>query len=120
MATKYPRGKIEFHQKDILENLDAFYDALYDSNLVLEELSLEDTFNEIRELVARSIAQPPTGEGWYRVDGKNGACPRCPCCGAQVKIPTGKRYQWGVKAIRDQHCSKCGQKIDWTEYLKKF
>ena len=113
MTTKYPRGKIEFHQKDILENLDVFYDALEDSNLVLEELSLEDTFNELRELVARSTPQKFVGEGWYRPDGKNGSCPRCPCCGANVKVPVGKK-------MRDQYCSKCGQKIDWSEHLKRF
>ena len=112
MSKKYPRGEIVFHAKELLENLEAFHDALEDSNLELEKLSFNDTFSELKELIARITAAKPNGNGINPNDW-SWACPRCPCCGACVKIPVGPK-------LRDKHCSKCGQLIDWDYFLRCY
>lgn len=106
MTNKYPRGKIKLHPKEILENLDAFQDTLDDSNLCLENLSLKDTFSELKEILIRFIPQKPDGE-W--IAGREGySCPRCPCCGSRVRSGNGTQ-----NTVRDDRCRKCGQLIEW-------
>lgn len=109
--SKYPRGKREFHPYDVITNLDAFKDALEDCNLCLEELNLDATFDELREIVSRFIPQKPDGN-W--IAGRDGySCPRCPCCGARIRSGTGSS-----SFVRDDRCRKCGQLIDWSDIKK--
>ena len=108
MSKKYPRGEIVFHAKELLENLEAFHDVLEDSNLELEKLSFNDTFSELKELIARITAAKPNGNG-INPNEWSWACPRCPCCGARIRSGNGSSSN-----VRDNCCRKCGQHIDWT------
>lgn len=105
--TKYERGKIQFHPDKVLENINAFKPALstVDWNLA-DGLDFVSTFFELREMIDRFTPQKPNGE-WGP---SYSSCPRCPCCGARVR-PGKTQYS----PIRDDHCRKCGQLIDWTE-----
>ena len=53
--------KWHFHPKEVIENLDAIYDAMEDTDLSFEELSLKDTFNELKEMTSRFIPKKPNG-----------------------------------------------------------
>lgn len=57
------------------------------------------TIEEFKALKEKSLAKKPIA---YK--NTNGA--DCPCCGARVR---GIKEPWG------NWCSKCGQKLDWSE-----
>ena len=105
--------KWQFHPQEVIDNLDAIHDVMEDSNLCFEELSLEDTFKELKEMVSRFIPKKPNGN-WTVGPAYNGvSCPRCPCCGERVRSGTGSSSR-----VRDDRCRKCGQVIDWSDFPK--
>lgn len=107
--------KWQFHPKEVIENLDAIYKALPDSNLVFcfKDVSLEDTIDELKEMASRFIPKKPNGN-WTVGSASNGvSCPRCPCCGERVRSGTGSSSR-----VRDNRCRKCGQVIDWSDFPK--
>lgn len=97
--------KWQFHPKEVIENLDAFYDVMQDTNLCLEELSLEDTFKELKEMVSRFIPKKPKGNHYQSMT--------CPTCGGRIRSGQGSSSR-----VRDDRCRKCGQVIDWSDFPK--
>jgi hypothetical protein len=90
----------DLHPEVILKNLDSFEEVLEDSNLCLEELSIKDTFKEIREIISRFIPKKPNGNYYQTMT--------CPTCGARIRSGKGSSSR-----VRDDRCRKCGQLIDW-------
>ncbi len=95
------KEKIDLHPEAILENLDSFEEVLEDSNLCLEELSIKDTFKEVREIISRFIPKKPNGNHYQSMT--------CPTCGARIRSGQGSSSR-----VRDDRCRKCGQLIDWN------
>jgi len=96
--------EVNLHPEAILENLDSFEEVLEDSNLCLEELSIKDTFKELKEMVSRFIPKKPIGQH---------TSVKCSCCGERVRSGTGSSSH-----VRDDRCRKCGQVIDWSDFPK--
>ena len=109
----YERGKIVLHPQQILDNLDAIYDTVEDCSLELEELGMKETFDELKEIVSRFIAQKPAGTWIAGPVYEGNGCARCPCCGARVRSGTGSSSH-----VHDDRCRKCGQLIDWSDFPK--
>ena len=105
--TKYERGKIQFHPDKLIKILPIFKSALVSySGVSFDGLDFVSTFFELREMIDRFTPQKPNGE-WGP---SYSSCPRCPCCGARVR-PGKTQYS----PVRDDHCRKCGQLIDWND-----
>ena len=98
-------NKQQFHPQKVIENLDAIYDVIEDSNLCFEELSLEDTFKELKEMVSRFIPKKPNGSHYQSMT--------CPTCKSRVRSGSGSSAH-----VRDDRCRKCGQVIDWSDFPK--
>lgn len=99
------------HPEVVLDCLPSIEEALDDSNLCFEELSLKDVFKELKEMVSLSIAKKPSGT-WIAGRPENGilySSNRCPTCGSRIRSGKGS-----TSRVRDDHCRKCGQLIDWT------
>ena len=96
--------KTELHPEILLDYLDDYEEYLKDNNLCLEELSFEDSFDELREIVSRFIAKKPIGNHYSTF--------RCPTCDSRIRSGMGSSSH-----TRDDRCRKCGQLINWNNVI---
>ena len=106
--------KQKFHPEACIKNLekihsdpvfDAISAALEKSNDWFEDISFEDTVNELKEMASHFIPKKPNGSHYQSMT--------CPTCNSRIRSGAGSSSH-----VRDDRCRKCGQVIDWSNFPK--
>lgn len=106
--------KQKFHPEACIKNLekihsdpvfDAISTALEKSNDWFEDISFEDTVNELKEMASRFVPKKPNGNHYQSMT--------CPTCSSRIRSGVGSSSH-----VRDDRCRKCGQVIDWSDFPK--